>query len=265
MDALQTILLALLQGLTEFLPISSSAHLILPAKLFGWADQGLAFDVAVHLGTLLAVMLYFRTDLWLMVRSSVAGVAGRRLNQEATLAWWVLLGTIPAGLAGFLANPLVEAYMRSTLVIALATFMFGLLLWLAERKGSCSRALESLGWRDVLIIGVAQMLALVPGTSRSGVTITAAMLLGYKRVAAARFSFLLSIPIIAAAALLKFLELLESGVRADWSTLSLGMGVAFVSAYLCIKWFLQIIDRFSLMPFVYYRLALAVILLLFFI
>lgn len=265
MEIIQTIFLAMLQGLTEFLPISSSAHLILPSQLLGWEDQGLAFDVAVHVGTLAAVVIYFRRDLLVMAKAWSRSLIAGEVSAQSRLAWYVVWGTIPAGVAGFLANGLVEDYLRSTLVIAGATVLFGLLLYVAERFGSQQRELEQMGLRDVLVIGMAQALALVPGTSRSGITITAAVLLGLNRTAAARFSFLLSIPIISAAGLLKLTELLGSESLIDWTGIITGSVVAFVSAYLCIGWFLAVIERIGLLPFVVYRLLLGAILFLFFV
>lgn len=265
MDSTQAVFLALLQGLTEFLPVSSSAHLILPSQLFGWTDQGLAFDVALHVGTLSAVLIYFRMDVLTMGRAWFGSFFGSGITAESRLAWFVILGTVPAGIAGFLANGLVEDYLRSTLVIASATLLFGALLYVAERMGSHQRGLDQLSVKDVLVVGFAQALALIPGTSRSGITITAAIMLGLNRTAAARFSFLLSIPIIGAAGLLKTSDLLQSEIDIDWTNILLGTVIAFISAYLCIGWFLKIIDRIGLIPFAVYRLILGVILILFFV
>lgn len=265
MDMLQAVMLALIQGVTEFLPISSSAHLILPSQLLGWVDQGLAFDVAVHVGTLAAVMIYFRQDLLSMAQAWCCSLTGNGATEQSRLAWFVVLGTIPAGAIGFLANDWVAGYLRSTVVIAGTTLIFGLLLYLAERKGSHQRELTQLSLRDVLVIGFAQALALIPGTSRSGITMTAAILLGLNRTAAARFSFLLSVPIIGVAGLLKFVELELSDAGVDWAVICVGTAVAFISAYLCIHWFLKVIERIGFVPFVVYRLILGAILLLFYV
>ncbi|MCF7981590.1 MAG: undecaprenyl-diphosphate phosphatase [Pseudomonadales bacterium] len=263
METSQAILLALLQGLTEFLPISSSAHLILPSQLLGWTDQGLAFDVAVHVGTLAAVVIYFRKDVLAMAYAWCNSLVSGVRTSDSRLAWFVILGTIPAGVAGFLANGFVENFLRSTWVIASATIFFGLLLYVAERMGSHQRVLAQLSFKDVFFVGVAQALALIPGTSRSGITMTAAIMLGLNRTAAARVSFLLSIPIICAAGLLKLFELLQSDHLIDWTNLLIGLGTSFISAYLCIGWFLKVIDRIGMMPFVIYRLVLGIILFLF--
>lgn len=248
--------LAVLQGLTEFLPISSSAHLILLPRLLAWPDQGLAFDVAVHLGTLSAVVIYFRGELWRMGRDWLASLAGRGTTSEARLAWAVLLATVPVGLAGLLFKGWIEHALRTPLVIAAATLGFGLLLGLSDWAGRRQRDEYTLGWRGVLAVGLAQALALIPGTSRSGVTMTAGLALGLTREAAARFSFLLSIPVIVLAGGLEVRDLATAGVAVDWSTLWLGALISGVSALACIHIFLRLIARLSMWPFVFYRLVL---------
>jgi len=264
MDTLQTILLALLQGLTEFLPISSSAHLILLPRLLGWGDQGLAFDVAVHVGTLMAVMFYFRHDVQRLLGAWFGSCLTRQMNADARLAWLLLLGTVPVALGGLLLHDVVETYLRSPLVIALATIGFGVLLGLADRCGRQVRSEDSLTLSDVLWIGLAQALALVPGTSRSGITMTAALALGLTRTAAARFSFLLSIPVILMAGGFESLKLLQQSAPVAWGEILLGTAVAGVSAYLCIHFFMRLIERIGMLPFVLYRLLLGAFLLLLF-
>lgn len=261
MELIQIVILALVQGLTEFLPISSSAHLILFPTLSGWQDQGLAFDVAVHVGTLSAVVWYFRSELVVMLRDWFASLLQRRRVGDSNLAWAVGFGTIPVGLAGLLFKDVVETSLRSPLVIAGATIAFGLLLWWADARAKRVRDEHSIGWRDVLIIGVAQAIALIPGTSRSGITMTAGLMVGLNRAAAARFSFLLSIPVILLAGGLNTLELIESPLPVDWNSLLLGVGLSAVSAYLCIHLFLKALERIGMFPFVLYRLALGVVLL----
>ena len=265
MDVFQVIILALVQGLTEFLPISSSAHLILPSQLLGWDDQGLAFDVVVHLGTLSAVTLYFRKDIVQLSRGWLLTGFSRTPDPQGRLAWCIIIATLPAGLAGFLGNDWIEANLRSTRVIAYTTIGFGLLLGLADKLGKGSKGLTELTLMAVVCIGLAQALALIPGTSRSGITITAALLLGFQRMDAARFSFLLSIPLILAAGGLKTLELLQSSMPVDWLVLLLGFVVSAISAWVCIYYFLFFINRIGMMPFVVYRLLLGALLLLFFI
>lgn len=264
MDSLQVMVLALIQGLTEFLPISSSAHLILVPVLTGWPDQGLAFDVAVHVGTLSAVVFYFRHELGRMTVEWLGSLAGRGLTPDARLAWAVLFGTIPVGLAGLLFENLIATHLRSALVIALATIGFGLLLGWADLQGRRVRDEHRIGWRDVLVIGLAQALALIPGTSRSGVTMTAGLALGLTRKAAARFSFLLSIPVIVLAGGLETLELARTPGQAHWDVLVLGAFISAVSAYLCIHLFLKLLERIGMWPFVLYRLVLGAWLLLVF-
>ena len=265
MDWLQTVFLALLQGFTEFLPISSSAHLILPAQIFGWTDQGLAFDVAVHVGTLLAVVLYFRQDLKCMFTAWCSSITNRQQSADSRLAWLIVLSTIPAGLAGLLFESLVETYLRSVLVIAVTTIIFALGLWWVDQRVKHERALTTLTLRDALYIGAAQVLALIPGTSRSGITIMMGLALGLTRTAAARFSFLLSIPIILLAGLLKVVDLCQSSETVLWGHLLLGTAIAFVSAFWCIDWFLKVLEKIGLLPFVIYRLLLGAILLVFFV
>lgn len=256
MDLIQILALALLQGLTEFLPISSSAHLILLPELLGWQDQGLAFDVAVHVGTLLAVVAYFRVELRRMLGDWLGSLAGGGQTADSRLAWAVGFGTIPVGLAGLLFADAIELHLRSPLVIATTTVLFGLLLWWSDRSGARRRDEYSLNWRDVLVIGCAQALALIPGTSRSGITMTAALMLGLSREGAARFSFLLSIPVILLAGGFETHELFQQAGPVDWRALGVGTLVSAVSAYLCIHFFLKLVARIGLTPFVIYRLLL---------
>lgn len=264
MDLIQIVVLALVQGLSEFLPISSSAHLILVPTLTGWEDQGLAFDVAVHVGTLSAVVWYFREEIVRMFNAFMASVFKRELSPDAKLAWAVLFGTIPAGLAGLLFKDVIEEYLRSPLVIAGTTVIFGLFLWYADVKGRRSRDEYQMTWHDVLAIGIGQAFALIPGTSRSGATMTVALMMGLTRQAAARFSFLLSIPIILLAGGFKTLDLIESDLPVDWVALGLGVVLSAVSAYLCIHLFLKALEKIGMLPFVIYRLILGAFLFLMF-
>ncbi len=264
MDWLQIVVLALVQGITEFLPVSSSAHLILVPVLTGWPDQGLAFDVAVHLGTLAAVVAYFRHTLGRVARDWLASLHQRRAVGESGLAWAVIVGTVPAVIFGGLFKDFIEENLRGPLVIAATTIVFGLLLGWADVHGRRARSEYSLTLRDVLLIGLAQALALIPGTSRSGITITAGLMLGLTRDAAARFSFLLSIPIILAAGTLKARDLIASPAAVDWAALGAGTVLSGVSAYLCIHYFLKLLDRLGMMPFVVYRLLLGALLLILF-
>lgn len=261
MDLIQVIVLALLQGVTEFLPISSSAHLILPKELLGWPDQGLAFDVAVHVGTLCAVMLYFRQDIVQLVGGWSKSLVTREATLESNLAWCIVFATIPASLCGLLFDDFIEANLRSISVIAATTIGFGLLLGWADKKDSGSKTLAQMTFMLAVYIGCFQALALIPGTSRSGITITAALLLGFQRTDAARFSFLISIPIILLSGGYKGLSLLGEA-NVDWVSIGIGVAVSAISAYVCIHYFLSFINRLGMMPFVIYRLVLGVLLLI---
>lgn len=263
MDWIQVTALALIQGLTEFLPVSSSAHLILPSLILGWDDQGLAFDVAVHVGTLLAVMLYFFKDIRQMLSAWLCSAFKGQHCRDSYMAWAVIVATIPAGLAGMLLNGFIELHLRSAAVIAFTTLLFGILLWWSDVKGRQQRTESEMNFRDAIWIGLAQALALVPGTSRSGITITAGLMLGLTRQAAARFSFLLSIPLILTAGGLKSLELYHNGSAAQISHTLVGGTLAFISALACIHYFLKLLDRIGMLPFVLYRLVLGVALILF--
>jgi len=259
---LQLIVIALVQGLSEFLPISSSAHLILIPELTGWPDQGLAFDVAAHVGTLAAVCVYFRHDLVLLARHWALSCRTRRLDPPARLAWAVLLGTVPVGLVGLAAHDFIATSLRSPALIAATTVAFGIALWLADHHGRRLRALDRLTVTDVLLIGGAQALALVPGVSRSGITMTAALAVGLTREAGARFSFLLSIPVIVLAGTLEVVELAQLGGEHPWGALGLVALCAALSALLCIHLFLRFIERIGMWPFAVYRLVLGIALVL---
>jgi len=265
MDLIQIVVLALVQGLTEFLPISSSAHLILVPIIFEWPDQGLAFDVAVHVGSLCAVIIYFQKDLQRMTVDWTRSVIERKHVGESNLAWAVIVGTIPAGIAGLMLNDIIELYLRHPLIIAATTIGFGLLLWYADAKGAQNRTEHTITVRDIIVVGLMQAIALIPGTSRSGITITAGLLLGLTRSAAARFSFLLSIPLILAGGGLKTLDLIEEPGPVDWHSLILGILLSGLAAYYCIHFFLKLLERMGMMPFIIYRLALGAVLIYLFI
>jgi undecaprenyl-diphosphatase len=263
-DVVRATVLALIQGLTEFLPISSSAHLILPSQLWGWEDQGLAFDMALHLGSLVAVLFYFRRDLWNIARAMLTQVGGGPVSEESKLGWHIIIATIPVLIAGLLFEEVAETSLRSVTVITATTLFFGLLLGIADRAGSQHHTLAQVTWKISLIIGLAQMFAIIPGTSRSGVTMTAALFCGLQRQSAARFSFLLSIPTIGAAASMALLELLGQP-DLNWSELLYAMAMSAVTALACIHWFLKFIGTLGFLPFVVYRLLLGAFLLFFFV
>lgn len=256
-DWYQALILAIVQGLTEFLPISSSAHLAMAPIVLGWQDQGLAFDIAVHVGTLSAVLIYYRRDLLDMVGSWFGSMAGRPSDANSQLVWYLVAATLPIAVLGIAANEFIGSELRSLSVIATTTLVFGLLLGLADKRACEPSAAAPLSLRVAVWIGLAQAVALIPGVSRSGVTITAALLLGLDRQTAARFSFLLSIPVIASAGGLVALELIKGSIAVNWSQLIVAMMVSGITAYLCIATFIRLLDTVGLMPFVYYRIFLA--------
>jgi len=260
MTTLEVFILALIQGLTEFLPVSSSAHLILPSAVLGWQDQGQSLDVALHVGTLLAVILYFRKEVGSMAIAwfGTVGIGPEKNNSsfDGKLAWWILLASIPLCLIGYFSADFIEDNLRSAAVIAVTTIVFGLLLGFADIKAKENVSVEKLGFKGAMIIGLAQALALIPGTSRSGITMTLGMMLGLSKENSARFSFLLSIPgIIMPGGYLTY-KLVSSAEVVDWNVLGLGSVLAFVSAYACIHYFLILVNKLGMMPFVIYRLLL---------
>lgn len=268
LDTLQAAILALIQGITEFLPISSSAHLVLPSFLLGWPDQGLAFDTTLHLASLTAVIFHFRRDVIRLSSAAWQQLTAGRATDDAHTFWCLLIASLPIIPLGFMSRNLVEAQLRDPLVIAAATILFGLLLAFADRRYKGGKPARELTLSSALGIGLAQCLALVPGTSRAGITMTMALLSGFSREAAARISFLISIPAISGAACIKLIDLARSPV-AESTSLSLvhlatGFVVAGLSAYLCIRLFLEFISRISFLPFVIYRLALGSLLLVLF-
>lgn len=256
--------LGVLQGLTEFLPISSSAHLILLPLILGWDDQGLAFDVAVHVGSLTAVVSYFRKDLRALIAGWFIAVFKGKHSQQSKLAWLIIIATIPVGIVGFLSSDFIETQLRSPIVIAIATLVFGVFLWWADVNSSRKRGEHSLTIKDALVVGLFQVLALIPGTSRSGITMTAGLILGLTRETAARFSFLLSVPLIFLAGGLKTVELAKSDILIDWFSLIIGATVSAISAFICIALFLKVIEKMGMLPFVVYRLVLGAALLYFY-
>ncbi len=265
MDIFQTIILSLIQGLSEFLPISSSAHLILASKLSDWPDQGLGFDVVVHLGTLSAIIYYYRSLIRNLSIDFFYSVIKTQSVGQSNLAWGVLLGTIPVGLAGILLRDFVELNLRSVEVIAYATIIFGLLLglasWINSRKDIPR---EMVNWVDVAFIGAMQALALVPGTSRSGITITAGLLVGLSKKASTQFAFLLSIPVISISSLLIIVEIYNRSEKfVDLPLMILGFFIAALSSYFTIVFFIKLLDKIGMMPFVVYRIILGVMLLAF--
>jgi undecaprenyl-diphosphatase len=264
MEWMQAFWLSLVQGLTEFLPISSSGHLALAPAVFDWKDQGLAFDVAVHVGTLIAVLVYFHRDIVQISRDWVRSLTGGPITVYSRLAWSIAFATIIVGIAGLTLEPIVGTLLRNPLSIATATIGFGVVLGLTDKFGTRQRTLESITWKDVVVISVAQVLALIPGTSRSGVTISAGLAMGLTREASARFSFLMAIPVITLAGIWQGKGLAEQVQPVQWSVLLFAILVSALVAVFCIHFFLRYLQRFSLMPFVIYRMVLGVILLVVF-
>ncbi len=271
MNPWQAAVMGIVQGLTEFLPISSSAHLVVLPWLLGWPEPGLTFNVAVHLGTLVAVLVYFWRDILRIAVGWLSSVVRGRVSDtsEARLGWAILVGSVPAGVVGFLANDAIDSFFHSgsggrtaIVVIAMLLIALGLLLWVAERVGARSRSLQEIGLRDGVVIGLAQAFALLPGVSRSGSTITAGLFLGLERAGAARFSFLLGIPAIAGAGVLEALQLLERGLPEHERLVFLvGITSAAVTGLLAIAFLLRFLQRYSTVVFVLYRLALGLALL----
>lgn len=254
----QVVVLALIQGVTEFLPVSSSAHLVLPSALTDWPDQGLAFDVAVHCGTLVAVLCYFHRDLRGFAASGWGLLARREWDANAHLLAKLALASVPVAVAGVAFAPLVEEQLRGVAVIAGSTIAFGLALWWADRRRGGESTPSAPTYLQALLIGVAQAAAIVPGASRSGVTIAAALALGLCRVAAARFAFLLAIPAIAGAAILMAGQ--SEGSAGQWPKLAVGFALAAVSALCCMTAFVRFVEHTGMTPYVIYRLVLGLVL-----
>lgn len=263
-QTLEVITLAIVQGLTEFLPVSSSAHLILVPILTGWPDQGIAFDVAVHLGTLVAVCIYFRKEIFRLLFGFWRSISGRPSRIYSVLAWQLIIASIPIALIGFLAHDFISTTLRSPLVIACSTIFFGVLLLASDSLRIQRKQLYQLSWKDAIIIGFAQTLALIPGTSRSGITLTAGLSLGFNRTCAAKFSFLLSIPVILLAGAYEGYKIVSSPDVINWGLLLLGITCAAISAYLCIHLFFRLIRNLGMLPFVCYRFLLGGFLILMF-
>ena len=259
-DYFQAFWLALLQGVTEFLPISSYGHLVLVPQLIGWRDQGLDFDVAVHVGTLLAVLVYFHRDVRVIFVDWLRTLRGHEATIHSRLGWTIFIATIITGVAGFVFDDIVSQLLRAPIIVAAATIIFAVVLGIADHFGAKNRRMDSLRKRDAIVLGLAQALALIPGTSRSGITISAALLLGLTREAAARISFLMAIPIIVLAGVWQGRGLL-AGDAVRWDILIFAAVISAAVAFVCIHWFLIFLRRHSLLPFVIYRLMLGAFLL----
>ncbi|MBQ4334987.1 MAG: undecaprenyl-diphosphate phosphatase [Myxococcaceae bacterium] len=263
MNYLQAVVLGLVQGLTEFLPISSTAHLRIVPALFGWRDPGSAFSAIIQIGTTAAVIAYFARDLWAILRDSVLGLVHRKPFETANarLGWFIILGTIPIGVAGLALKDFIEGPFRSLYVIAAAAIGLALLLLLAERRARHDRPIDALRLRDAILIGVAQAFALIPGASRSGVTLTAGLFAGLTREAAARYSFLLSVPATLAAGLFELRHLMGDTPALEAGPLAVGTISAFVFGLAAIAWMLKFLRTHTTKAFIAYRVALGVLIL----
>ncbi len=274
MEILSAAILGIIQGLAEFLPISSSAHLILVPWFLGWKPEGIIFDVSLHLGTAIAILVFFWNDWIHLARETIIGIwTGAPLgNQYRRLAWLLVLGSIPAAIVGLALEKTVESKLRSPLITVFTLAILGIVLFYAERRSKQNRVLESFTWADSIWIGFSQALALIPGVSRSGITITTAMFRNSNRTSAARFSFLLSTPVIVGAGILESWKLVKavrhpvgSAVEMHWIILIVGMLSAALTGFLCIRFFLRYIQTKSFTPFVVYRIILAGIVLVYYV
>ena len=274
MELLAAAVLGIIQGFTEFLPISSSAHLILVPWFLGWKPEGIAFDVALHVGTAMAVIAFFWRDWIRLARELLLGIKeGKPLaNPDRRLAWYLIVGTLPALVAGLAFEDLFEEKLRSPLIIVFTLAILAAFLFWAEKRSRQDRTLDHYTWADSLCVGFGQAFALIPGVSRSGITMTIAMFRNSTRTDAARFSFLLSTPVIAGAGLLHMLHLAKAVLHpvpgmetVHWNAMGVGFVCAAVSGFFCIRFFLRYLQTKSFMPFVIYRLLLAGVVLVYYV
>jgi undecaprenyl-diphosphatase len=272
LDAIESIILGIVQGITEFLPVSSSAHIIIVPWFFGWDEPGLPFNVAVHMGTLLAVLLYFRSDILAMAVALPKGVAAGKPLQDpmSRMALVILVGSIPAGIIGIFFGDRIESFFHaggngtvSLVVVAIMLIVVGLVMLLVERRIPQHREFDGISWRDGIVIGFAQAVALIPGTSRSGSTITAGMILGLRKEVAARFSFLLGVPAVAGAGVLEAIDLIDRGLPAsERMTFLLGGGASLIVGYISIAFLLKFLQSNSVLVFTLYRCGVGVLMLI---
>ena len=262
MGTFHAFLLSVIQGVTEFLPISSSAHLVLLPIIMDWRDQGIIIDIAAHFGSLLAVVFYFRSDLQKLIIGWFQSFgSSTNVNEDGRLAWLLIWATLPIMVAAIIFNVYALEHIRDAVIIATASIIFGLLLWVADLRRKNTRKIKELTLKDAILIGLAQSVALVPGASRAGVTITAGIWLGLSRVEAARFSFLLAIPTILAAAIFGCYRATQVEIMVQWGLVFGVVTCSAVSAFLCIHWFIKFVSQIGMLPFVLYRILLGVVLL----
>jgi undecaprenyl-diphosphatase len=261
MGWLEALVLGIVQGLTEFLPISSSAHQSIVGQFFGGRDPGSAFTAITQLGTEAAVIIFFRRDIWLIIRHWALSLVGKipRSDPEARMGWLVIIGSIPIVLLGLLFQDAIDHTLRNLWTTAAMLAGFGLIIGVVDRLARNIRPIESLTWGHGILFGLAQCLALIPGVSRSGATITAGLALGYERVAAAKYSFLLAIPAVLGSGLFKLADISNDPIPPAWGPIALATVVAFVIGYVVIAWLLRYISTHDFLPFVIYRLALAAV------
>ncbi|MFE6308606.1 undecaprenyl-diphosphate phosphatase [Nocardiopsis sp. NPDC057823] len=262
MSIFEAVVLGLIQGLTEFLPVSSSAHLRVFAAFFQWPDPGAAFTAVTQIGTELAVVVYFRKRIWAVISTWLRSLFDRDLRGDvnARIGWYVILATIPIGVLGLLLEEQIDSVFRDLRLIALTLIVFGVILGAVDHFARRERQLEDLTLGRGITFGLFQTLALIPGVSRSGATITGGRLLGFDRPAAAEFAFLIALPAVFASGLYKMLDI-GGGEYAGWGATIVGTVVAFVIGYIVIAWLMRFISTHSFMPFVYYRIALGVLIL----
>ena len=262
MDIIQAIILGIVQGLTEFLPVSSSGHLFLLPQLLGWQPAGLTFDVALHLGSLVAVIIFFGKDLWQLFLGFLRACTSPktiRTNHHSRMSIYLFLAMIPAGLCGLLLDDIIETTLRNPWITVSMLISIGIIFLLIEQLVTPKKGYEGITFKDAMWIGIFQCLALIPGVSRSGITMLTALVLGVRHQAAAKFSFLLGTPLIAAAGMLKLKDLLATGVTQEMLLyFATGMIAAAISGYLCIRFFLAFLQKHSFRPFGWYRIAFGV-------
>jgi undecaprenyl-diphosphatase len=261
MGWLEALVLGIVQGLTEFLPISSSAHQAIVGQFFGGTDPGSAFTAITQLGTESAVIIYFRKDIWLIIKNWLFTLVGKlpRDDPEARLGWLVIIGSIPIVLLGLLFQDAIDHGLRNLWTVAAMLAGFGIIIGVIDQVAANSRPLESMTWRNGVFLGLVQSLALIPGVSRSGATIAGGLALGYQRVAAAKYSFLLAIPAVVGSGLFKLADISSDPVPPAWGPIVLATVIAFAIGYAVIAWLLRYVSTHTFMPFVIYRIALAVL------
>lgn len=256
----EAIVLGIVQGLTEFLPISSSAHLLIVSQLFGWEDPGAAFTAVTQIGTESAVIIYFWRDIWRIVTTWLKSLtdASLRSHIDARMGWYVIIGTLPIGFFGYTFQDAITTTARNLWLVAFTLIFFGLILGIADRVGPKRKTIEDLNIRDGLLYGLAQSLALIPGVSRSGASISGGLFLGYDRAAATRYAFLLAIPAVLVSGFYEATKISDQEV-VSWGPTILATVISFIIGYLVIAWLLRYIASNSYLPFVIYRIGLGLL------